>query len=286
MRYEAADSLDAAIALITGESGDVRILAGGTDVLVQMHSDIIEPALLVDIKDIPELLAIGKEAGGYRFGAAVPAMALADHADFAATWPGVVDGVKLIGSVQIKSRATVGGNLCNASPAADSIPPLITAAAVAAITGPDGTREVAVGDVATGPGQTSLAKGEIVVSFFLPERAPRSGDAYMRFTPRTEMDIAVVGVAINLTLDEGGTCTAARVALGAVAARALLAGEAAEALIGTRVDAAALDALAAAVSAACRPIDDKRGTAEYRTKVAGVIARRVALVALQRAERG
>ncbi|MAF50182.1 MAG: oxidoreductase [Rhodospirillaceae bacterium] len=286
LRYEAPDSLDAAIGLITAEAGDVRILAGGTDLLVQMHSDLIEPALLVDIKNIAEMRSIEKTGGGYRFGAAVTGMELVNHPDFGNDWPGVLDGVKLIGSIQVKGRATVAGNLCNASPAADSVPPMMTAGAVATVVGPNGKREVPVAEIAIGPGQTSLEKGEVVVSFTLPERPPRSGDAYLRFTPRTEMDIAVVGVAVNLTLDDGGTCTDAAIALGAVAERALLVDEAAAALIGSKLEDAAMDNLAAAASNACRPIDDKRGTKEYRIKVAGVLARRAAAIARERAENG
>ena len=178
----------------------------------------------------------------------------------------------------------MGGNLCNASPGADSVPALMVAGASATIVGPDGERQVPVEDIAIAPGKTSLAKGEIVVSFFFPERPPHSGGAYLRFTPRTEMDIAVVGVGVDLTLDDGGTCQAARVALGAVAARALLVDEAAAALIGTSVDDDALANLAASASAACRPIDDKRGTKEFRIKIAGVLARRTALMALERAK--
>jgi carbon-monoxide dehydrogenase medium subunit len=177
----------------------------------------------------------------------------------------------------------VGGNVCNASPAADSVPAMIAAGATASVLGPQGRREVRVEDIATGPGKTSLAKGELVTSFVLPRRSPRSGDAYLRFTPRTEMDIAVVGVGVNLTLDDKGVCSQARVSLGAVADRALLVPEAAATLIGTTVDATALARLAAAASAACRPIDDKRGTREFRIKVAGVLARRAAQIALDRA---
>src|SRR5262249_10817070 len=164
-------------------------------------------------------------------------------------------------------------------------PPLIAAGAVARVIGPGGTREVPVEAIPVAPGKTSLVKGEIVASFFLPPRPPRSSDAYQRFTPRTEMDIAVVGVAVSLTLDAGGTCTAARVALGAVAPTVILVKEAADALIGTRLDDAALDKLAKAASAACQPIDDKRGTKEYRIKVAGVLAKRTALQALERARK-
>ncbi len=283
LRYEAPETLADATALLAAEDGMARVLAGGTDVIVQMHSDLIEPDLIVDIKNIPELTEITKEGGAYRFGAAVSGKTLMLHEDFNKTWPGVMDGVRLIGSLQIRGRASVGGNLCNASPAADSVPPMIAAGAVASVAGPAGTRDVPVEDIVTGPGQTCLDKGEIVVSFLLPERPPRSGDAYLRFTPRTEMDIAVVGAGVNLTLDDDGACTAARVALAAVAPTPLLVAEAADALIGTKVDETALEALAAAASAACSPIDDKRGTVEYRIKVAGVLARRAAAIALERA---
>ncbi len=283
MRYEAPETLDAAVALLAGESGEARVLAGGTDVIVQMDADLIEPDLLVDIKNIPEMNGIAIEDGGWRVGAAVSGMNILEHEAFKKAWPGVVEGVALLGSVQIKGRASIGGNLCNASPAADSVPAIVVAGAVATVVGPDGRREVPVEEIGIAPAKTSLAKGEVVVSFQFPARPPHSGDAYQRFTPRTEMDIAVVGVGVNLTLDDGGTCISARVALGAVAERVLLDAKAAEALVGTRVDDAALDALAKAASAACRPIDDKRGTKEFRIKVAGVLARRVAANALERA---
>jgi len=283
LRYEAPETLEAAIALLVGTNGRARLLAGGTDVIVQMQSDLIEPELLVDIKMIPEVRRITAEKGGFRVGAAVTCMELTEHAAFCKAWPGVIDGVKLIGSIQVKSRATMGGNLCNASPAADSVPPLLASGAIATIAGPKGLRQTPVEKIPTGPGKTSLAMGEIVTSFLFPPRPRQSGDAYQRFTPRTEMDIAVVGVGINLSLDDRGTCVAARVSLGAVAPTALLVDEAARTLIGTRADEAALDKLAKAASAACRPIDDKRGTKEYRIKVTGVLARRVAQQALERA---
>jgi CO/xanthine dehydrogenase FAD-binding subunit len=283
MRYEAPATLDAAVALLAGADGDVRVMAGGTDVLVQLHCDMIEPDLLVDIKNIPDVCAISEKGGVWRVGAAVTGMELMENDAFSTAWPGVIDGAKLIGSIQIKGRATLGGNLCNASPGADSPPALIAAGAIATIIGPKGTRDVPVEDVAIAPGKTSLAKGEFIVSFTLPKPAPHSGSAYLRFIPRTEMDIAVVGVGIGLTLDDGGTCTAARVALGAVAPRVLVVEEAAATLIGTKVDDAALAKLAAACSAACRPIDDKRGTKEYRIKVAGVLSTRAAKIALDRA---
>ena len=285
VKYEAPETLQAAVDLLAGASGVARILAGGTDVIVQMETDLIEPELLVDIKKIAETRQFSTKNGGFRIGAAVPGMEIVNNAAFCKAWPGVVDGVKLIGSIQIKGRASIGGNLCNASPAADSVPALIAAGAVARIVGPRGTRDVPVETIPTGPGKTSLAKGELVTSFFFPPRPRHSSDAYQRFTPRTEMDIAVVGIGVNLSLDDGGTCTAARVALGAVAPTVLLVKEAADALIGTRLDDTALDRLAKAASAACRPIDDKRGTREYRIKVAGVLAKRTAQQALERARK-
>jgi carbon-monoxide dehydrogenase medium subunit len=283
LRYEAPSTVDEAIALLAAAGGEARILAGGTDLLVQLRAERIEPGLIVDVKRIPELTEISKGDGGFRIGAAVTGAELGEHADVKRAWPGVVEAVELIGSVQIQGRASMGGNLCNASPAADSVPALIAAAATAAIAGPGGRREVPVEEVGTGPGQTSLAKGEIVTSLFLPARAAHSGDAYLRFIPRTEMDIAVVGAGVSLTLDDAGTCSAARVALGAVAERALLVAAAAEALVGSKGDDATLDNLAAAASAAARPIDDMRGTKAYRIKVAGVMARRAAQSALERA---
>jgi carbon-monoxide dehydrogenase medium subunit len=282
-RYEAPKTLEAAVALLAGASGQARVLAGGTDLLIQMRGGRVEPELIVDIKGIPEMTSVVAENGAYRFGAAVPCMALVENKEFGKVWPGLVDGANLIGSIQVRGRATVGGNLCNASPAADTVPAMMAAGAKASIIGPKGRREVPIEEVATGPGKTSLAKGEIVASFLLPKRAPRSGDAYLRFIPRTEMDIAVVGAGVNLTLDEKGVCTHARVAIGAVAERALMVPDAAAALIGTKVDADAWKRMAAAVSAACRPIDDKRGTKDYRIKVAGVLAKRAAKIAQSRA---
>jgi aerobic carbon-monoxide dehydrogenase medium subunit len=283
MRYQAPETLDAAVSLLAGASGEARVLAGGTDLLVQLRSGLIEPELVVDVKRIPEMHRISAENGGFAIGAAVSGAELGEHPEVRRLWPGVVEAVELIGSTQIQGRATMVGNLCNASPAADSVPAMIAAGAIVSIAGPGGRREVPVEAICTGPGQTSLAKGEVVTSVLLPARPPHSGDAYLRFIPRTEMDIAVVGAGVSLTLDDTGICRAARLALGAVAARPLLVPEGAAALVGTPVDGAALGQLAAAASAACRPIDDKRGTREYRIKVAGVLARRAAEIALERA---
>ena len=283
MRYEAPETIEAAVKLLAGTKGLGRVLAGGTDLLVQMRSNIVVPDVVVDIKKIPGMRKIASEKGGFRIGAAVSGAELSEHPKFGQVWPGVLEAFDLIGSTQIQGRCTMVGNLCNASPAADSVPALIAAGATVTIAGPRRTRELPVEKVPAGPGKTTLAKGEIITSIFLPKRPPRSGDAYLRFIPRTEMDIAVVGAGVSLTLDKNGVCTAARVALGAVAPTVVLVPAAAKALIGTKLDDEALQKAAAAASAACRPIDDKRGTKEYRIKVAGVMTRRAAQIALDRA---
>jgi aerobic carbon-monoxide dehydrogenase medium subunit len=282
MRYEAPETVESAAALLAGANGEARVLAGGTDLLVQMRSDVVDPALIVDIKRIAETRRVTEEKGGWRIGAAVTGAELKEHARLKQVWPGVVEAANLIGSTQVQGRATLGGNLCNGSPAADSVPALIAAGAVATIAGPKGRRDLPVEDVMLGPRKLALTNGEFVVSFLLPPRPPRSSDAYLRFIPRTEMDIAVVGAGVSLTADQAGTITAARVSLGAVAPRVLLVPAAAAAIIGSRLDRAAQDRLEAAARAACSPIDDKRGTVEFRIQVAGVLTRRAALIALDR----
>jgi len=283
MRYEAPETVEGAAAALATATGEARVLAGGTDLLVQMRSEVVDPALIVDIKRIAETRRITEEKGGWRIGAAVTGAELKEHARLKQAWPGVVEAANLIGSTQVQGRATLGGNLCNGSPAADSVPALIAAGAVATLAGPKGRRDLPVEDVMLGPRKLALTKGEFVVSFLLPPRPPRSSDAYLRFIPRTEMDIAVVGAGVSLTVDEGGTITAARVSVGAVAPRVLLVSEAATAIVGSRLDRAAQDRLEAAARAVCAPIDDKRGTVEFRIQVAGVLARRAALIALDRA---
>lgn len=284
IRYEAPTTVDEAAALLASANGAAKPLAGGTDLIVQMRARVISPEIVVDLKHIPELLEVKEEGGGFRVGAAVPGAVLGENKAVTAMWPGVVEAFELIGSTQIQGRASLGGNLCNASPAADSTPAMIAAGVTCSIAGPGGARrEAPVEDIVVSPGKTSLKPGEFIVSFLLPPRPAKTGDAYLRFIPRTEMDIAVVGAGVCLTLDGSGKCTAARVGLGAVAPRPLLVPAAADALVGTSVDDAALEKLAAAASAACDPIDDKRGTITYRIKVAGVLARRAAGIALERA---
>ena len=281
MRYESPTTTKAAVALLSGEKGQAYVLAGGTDLLVRLRMDTIEPDLMVDIKRIPAMSEVTKTASGFKIGAAVSGAALEKNKALVKAWPGVVEAANLIGSDQIQGRCTMVGNLCNASPAADSVPALIAAGAKAVIVGKK-KRTVPVEKFIMGPGQTCLEKGEIVESITLPAPAKKSGDAYLRFIPRTEMDIAVVGVGISLTLKKG-VIDSARVSLGAVAPTPLLVKAAAKVIIGTKLDDAALDALAAACSAACDPIDDKRGTIEYRERVAGVLAKRTAKIAYERA---
>jgi aerobic carbon-monoxide dehydrogenase medium subunit len=284
IRYVAPRTLDEAIGAFAAAGSAARILAGGTDLLVQMRSGMVRPGLIVDIKNIAEMTDIEETAaGGFRIGAAVSGAMLAEHRSFGKAWPGVLEAVNLIGSKQVQGRASAGGNLCNASPAGDSVPAMIAAGAIVTIQGPNGRRELPVEKVPAAPGRTNLTPGEIVVSFVLPPRPPGSSDAYLRMIPRTEMDIAVVGLGVSLTLKDG-VCTAARVGLGAVAPTVLLVEPAAKALVGSKLDDAALEAAAAACRAACRPIDDKRGTITYRVKTAGVLMKRTALIAAKRAQ--
>ena len=283
VRYLAPRTLDEAVNALAAAGAAGRILAGGTDLLVQMRSGAVKPGVIIDVKRIPEMTAIEETAdGGFRIGAAVPGAVLEEHPKLSKVWPGVVEAMDLIGSTQIQGRASPGGNLCNASPAADSVPAMVAAGAVVTVQGPQGRREVPVEKIPAGPGRTTLQPGEIVVSFTLPPRPAGSGDAYLRLIPRTEMDIAVVGCGVSLTLREG-TCTAARVSLGAVAPTVLLVEDAAKALIGSGLEGEALEAAAAACRAACRPINDKRGTIEYRTKIAGVLLKRATAIAAERA---
>ena len=282
MRYETPTTTQEAARLIAGEKGEAFVLAGGTDLLVRMKTGLSDPALVVDIKRIPAMQDVKSSSSGTNIGAAVSGARLKANKKLKRAWPGVVEAANLIGSDQIQGRATIVGNLCNASPAADSVPAMIAAGAKAVVVGPKKKRTVPVEKIATGPGKTSLAKGEIIESIKLPKRVGKSGDAYLRFIPRTEMDIAVVSAGVNLTLERGVVKTA-RVCLGAVGPTAVLVKNAAKAIIGSKLDEISLAKMAEACSAACNPISDKRGTVEYRTKVAGVLAKRAAKIAFERA---
>jgi carbon-monoxide dehydrogenase medium subunit len=238
---------------------------------------------VVDVKAIPDLQRVELTDDGLRLGAAVCCWDLTAHADVRQRYPGLVESAELIGSMQIQGRATVGGNVCNGSPAADTTPALMALGAECVIAGPDGTRSVPVEVFVTGPGETALAAGELLVEFKVPAPPARSADAYLRFTPRGEMDIAVVGAGVRVELDEAGTCIGARVALGAVAATPILVPEAADAVIGSRLETEAIEEAARLAAAAADPIDDKRGTAVFRKRIAAVLTRRSLTIAAERA---
>ncbi|MFP6795558.1 MAG: FAD binding domain-containing protein [Pseudomonadales bacterium] len=284
--YAAPTSLKEALSVLESQANDghrTQILAGGTDVLVQMRSTDKEPRTLVDIKHVAETNELSIGADEIFVGAAIPSAVLNENDELKGILPGLIEAADLIGSTQIQGRATIGGNLCNSSPAGDTIPALMVVSAVCVIASSAGSREVAVENFVTGVGQNCLKSNEFLVGLKIPRPGNNSADAYLRFIPRTEMDIAVAGAGVALTLDDEGTCTSAKVAIGAVAPTVLLVEAAAAALVGTKVDDDALNAAAAACSNAASPITDKRGTVEYRTKVVGVLCKRAGAIARDRA---
>ena len=286
--YAAPSSVAETVALLADNASagrQTQILAGGTDVLVQMRSAGHTPRTIVDIKTLAETNRLEVGAGGIYIGSAVPSAVINENAELQQALPGLLEAADLIGSTQIQGRATICGNLCNASPAGDSIPAMIAAGAVCEIATDSGTRELLVEDFVVGVGRNALAAGEFLLGLKLPMPASNTKDAYLRFTPRTEMDIAVAGVGVSLTL-EGKQCTNARVAIGAVAPTAKLVPAAAQALIGTQLDAQALQLAGEACKAAASPISDKRGTVEYRKKVVAVLCRRAVAIAHQRVQGG
>src|ERR1700734_1280019 len=246
LSYAAPTSVDDAVKLLAGSSGLAKVLSGGTDLLVQLRSGRLKPDLIVDTKKIPGIMGIREENGAFIIGAATPGAVVEAHPGLNAAWPGIVEALDLIGSTQVQGRCSLVGNLCNASPAADSVPAMYAAGTIAVVVGSKGRREVPVEQIPVSPGRTSLAKDEFILEFKFPPRPPHSGDAYLRFIPRTEMDIAVVGCGISVTLDAGGTCTDARVVLGAVAPTTVIVEDAAKALIGHKLDEPTLAALDAA----------------------------------------
>ena len=272
-----------ALADVVGAGRRAQMLAGGTDVLVQMRSIDKGPRTFVDVKRVEEANALSIGDDEIFIGAAIASAVLNENAELRRLLPGLIEAADLIGSTQIQGRATIGGNLCNSSPAGDTIPALIACGAICVIAAPGGNKEVPAEDFVTGVGANVLAPTEFLVGFKIPRPRGRAADAYLRFIPRTEMDIAVCGAGVALTLDDAGVCVSATVAIGAVAVTVLSVPAAAAALVGTKVDDAALAKAAAASSALARPITDKRGTAAYRKKVVGVLTRRAAAVARDRA---
>ncbi len=284
--YAAPKTLAEAVALLDKHGDRARVLAGGTDIIVQLREYRRDLDLLVDVKHIPEVNELTFDpAKGLKIGAAVPCSRIYEHAGLDKAYPGLIDAASLIGGIQIQSRASLGGNLCNSSPAADTIPALIAAEAVAVIAGPKGTREVPVEQFCTGPGKNQLQRGELLVSLKMPPPKKKAGSLYVRFIPRNEMDIAVVGVGIALTMDDAGSrCTAARVSLGAVAPTPLLVKEAGAALVDGPITDAHIDKAAALAQAAAKPISDMRGDADYRRHLVGVLVKRAIRGAINRAK--
>ena len=281
-QYLAAKTIDEAVDAHAKANGSARFLAGGTDLLVQIKSGIRKPNLVIDIKKIVELNSI-KEISENEFviGASVSGANLNRNPKFAKLWPGVLEAFRLIGSEQIQGRASLGGNLCNGSPAGDSVPALIAAGCKAVIAGPGVRKEIPIENFHLGPGKTILENGQMLVALKFPKRNNNSADAYLRMTPRTEMDIAVVGCGVNISI-ENGVCTNARVSLGAVAPKPLLINEATDIMVGSSLDEETLEKVSKICRDSCNPIDDKRGTIDYRTKVAGVLFKRATLLAADR----
>ena len=280
--YEAPESIQDAVKLLADSRIKANVLAGGTDLIIQMQGQN-EERLVVDVKKIPSMMNAIMTDEGLILGPSISCAEFTAREDIKAVYPGLVESAYLIGSTQVQGRCSIGGNLCNSSPAADTIPPLIVNGAQCVIAGPNGERTVATEDFVTGVGQNCMEKDELLASIKIPVPAANTSDAYLRFIPRSEMDIAVVGAAVSVTLDDSGICTTARVSIGAVAVTALLVEEAANALVGTQLDDSALQAAADAASAAARPITDRRGTVEYRKQVVGVLVKRAAKIAAERA---
>jgi CO/xanthine dehydrogenase FAD-binding subunit len=282
--YEAPDTLERAVELLDSLPG-ARLLAGGTDLLVQIRSGGAMPPLFVDLKRIDAMNSIVFGAGYVDIGAAVPTVRIVESPQLQAAWPGLCEAADMIGSVQIQSRATLGGNLCNGSPAADTVPALLVNDAQCLIQGPAGQRMVAVCDFQRGPRKSVLGTAEIVVALRLPLPAAGTSDAYFRMIPRSEMDIALVGAAASVTIGSDGVCVRAALAIGAVAPTARLVAAAREILVGSRLDEATLAEASWLAAQAAEPISDKRASADYRRRITAVLTRRALLLAVKRARR-
>ena len=284
--YERAESVEEAVRLLAAGGGSARAMAGGTDLLPKARGGAFETNLIVDVKAIPELNALTYDPGkGLTLGAAVPCYKIYSNAEVKAAYPGLMDAAELIGGIQIQGRASIGGNLCNAVPSADSIPALIALGATANIEGPDGSRQVAVEDFCTGPSQNVLKTGELLVSISIPAPSANSGARYLRFIPRNEMDIAVAGVGVSVELDNGNI-KSARLALAAVGPTPLFVTEVGAALAGKPANDETIALAGQIAKDAARPITDMRGTIEYRKHLCDVLTRRALSTAVSRAKGG
>ena len=275
-QFVAPRSLADALAVMSSADGQVKPLAGGTDLIAQMKEGRPRPAVVMDVKRVPEMLRLEySPADGLRIGAAVSCADVAGHTELAERYPAIRDAALLIGSYQIQNRATVGGNVSNAAPSADTVPPLLVCDAAAVLTGPRGQREVPLGAFFTGPGQSVLGPDELLVELRVPTPPEHSSSSYLRFIPRNEMDIAVVGVACMVVLSAGdSTIAEARIALAAVAPTPVRANAAEAVLVGKRPTDALLAEVAEAAVQAASPISDVRGSAEYRRELVKVLTRR------------
>lgn len=283
--YLAPQSLDEALALLKERGNGVKLLAGGTDLLVQMKEAGLHPSTVISLHALPELRGIEfSAAAGLRIGAGTDAATIEGHPVVRERYTALAEGAGIIGSVQTRNLATLGGNVCNAAPSADTTPPLVVLDAVAEVLGANGSREAPIEELFAGPGKTTLAPDEIVVAFRLPAHSPRTGSVYQRHTPRKIMDIAVVGVGIRLTLaSSGDTIDEARICLGAVAPTVIRAPEAEQALAGQSPSDELFARAAELAQAAARPISDVRGSAEFRRHLVGVMTKRCLAIALERA---
>ncbi len=284
--YLSPTSISEAVALLAEKGDRARVLAGGTDLIVQLRGGRFELDRVVDSKEVPELNRIDFDpAQGLVIGAAVPCYRIYENDTVNDRYPGLIDAAEIIGGIQIQGRASLGGNLCNASPSGDTIPVLIVLEATALIAGPNGAREVPAEQFCTAPGRNVLGSGELLVSLRFPPSDPRSGSRYLRFIPRNEMDIAIVGAGASVTLSEDlSTFVKARVALGAVAPTPLYVPEAGAALVGRPVNDDSIALAAQAAREAARPIDDMRGTTEQRKHLCEVLTARAIRDAVARAK--
>ncbi|MCX6021876.1 MAG: xanthine dehydrogenase family protein subunit M [Chloroflexi bacterium] len=284
--YRAPASIAEAVALLAEKGDKARMLAGGTDLIVQLRGGRFELDRVVDGKGIPELNQLSYDSvDGLVIGAAVPCHVIYENEVVAAHYPGIIDSTTIIGGIQIQGRASLGGNLCNASPSGDSIPLLIALEGTAVAVGPNGTRSIAIEDFCTGPGRSALQPGEILVSMRFPAPKPNSSAFYLRFIPRNEMDIAVVGVGASVVLsDDHSTIVSARVALGAVGPTPIFVRAAGEAVAGKPATAETIALAAEAARAAATPISDMRGTIEQRKHLSAVLTSRALRGAIARAK--
>ena len=288
IEYEAPKTISEAVGLMASNGNRARVIAGGTDILVQLRGGRYSADVLVDVKEIAELNELSYDAQrGLVVGAAVPCYRIYGYQAAVSNYPGLIDAASLIGGIQIQGRASIGGNLCNAAPSGDTIPPVIVLGGVCNITGPNGNRQLPAEDFCTAPGQNALQPGEILVSINLPPPQAHAGASYLRFIPRNEMDIAVAGVGSSVVLDASGqNFVSARISLASVAPTPVVASDAAESLAGNPVSDAAIQEASEKAMAAAKPIDDMRGTIRQRVHLVGVLTRRTLNNAIQQARRG